>query len=220
MAKINLTVTNASNAFSEAEIEIIRAATVAAEQYLSKNFSFDYNVDVIVAPPSLLMATIPEDGITGRTYSSRLLVLVIDKQQAEIKEDIVFEIICHEMSHSTRWEKVPEFANTLFKNMILEGLAVVLEEKALADTGRKNKQFFLSTVQNTDQMTIDEIIDSLKPQFDSEQYDYERLFFWGDESLPRWAAYRLGYYFVKKYMQENGISIEEATLLSYKKFSS
>ena len=25
-------------------------------------------------------------------------------------------------------------------------------------------------------MTIDEIIDSLKPQFDSEQYDYERLF--------------------------------------------
>ena len=36
MAKINLTVTNASNAFSEAEIEIIGAATVAAEQYLSK----------------------------------------------------------------------------------------------------------------------------------------------------------------------------------------
>lgn len=213
-------ITNAGNVFSENEIAVINAAVTAAEQYLSRGFPFDYDVDLVVTPPSLLMATIPEDGITGRTYSSRLVMLVIDKQQAEISEDIVFETICHEMSHSMRWEKQPELANTLLENMIMEGLAVALEEKAMTDTKRKNKQFFLSTVQATDQKTIDELVEYLKSELENDQYDYERLFFRGDEKLPRWAGYKLGYYFVKKYMREHDVSIEEATLISYKNFSS
>ena len=191
-----------------------------AEQYLLKSFPLDYDIDIIITPPSLLLSTIAEDGIAGRTYSSSFVVLVIDKQQAEINEDIVFETICHEMSHSLRWEKVPEYANTLFKNMILEGLAVVLEEKALLDTNKESKQFFLSTVQDTDQKMIDNIIGVLESEFSNEHYDYERIFISGDEKLPRWAGYRLGYHFVKMFLHEKNVSIEQATLASYKSFSS
>lgn len=36
--------------------------------------------------------------------------------------------------------------------------------------------------------------------------------------MPRWAGYRLGYYYVKKYLEKTGRSIEEATLDSYKLF--
>ena len=66
-------------------------------------------------------------------------MLSIDKQQRKISEDFVFETICHEMSHSLRWEKLPEYAETMFDGMILEGLAVVLEEEAMVKTGRQDK---------------------------------------------------------------------------------
>src|SRR5690554_432798 len=105
MGKIHLAVANASNTFTPGEVSTFQNAIKAAEDFISTHFEFDYGVDIIITTPSFLMKTIPEDGIGGRTYNSRLIILVVDKQQAAITEDIVFEFICHEMSHSLRWEK-------------------------------------------------------------------------------------------------------------------
>ena len=46
--------------------------------------------------------------------------------------------MCHELVHSLRWEKVPEYAETMFNGMILEGMAVVLEEEAMNKFTRYN----------------------------------------------------------------------------------
>ncbi len=219
MGKIHLLITNANQHFVNTELKVFQAATKKAEAFISDNFEFDYEVDLIIATPSFLLSTIPEDGIGGRTYHSRMIIAVIDKQQKPISEDTVYETICHEMSHSLRWEKLPEYSKTLFDGMILEGLAVVLEEKAMADSGRKNTQFFLKEVQSTTQPEIDRLIKVLKNNLHDEDYDYSTVFYTGSDILPRWTGYKLGYYFVKKYLEKTNETISQATLASYRKFT-
>ena len=197
-----------------------RRAAKQAETFVSSAFAhFDYEVNIIVTTPSFLLPTIAEDGVSGRTYHSRLIILSIDKQQHAINEDFVFETICHELSHSLRWEKVPEYAETLFDGMILEGLAVVLEEAAMAATQRPTTQYFLNTMQKTSIEEINSMIATLKDTFNSMDYDYTRVFFTGDNTLPRWAGYRLGYYFVKQYLEKTNRTIVQATEDQYQTFA-
>lgn len=219
MGKINLLIANANENFTEAEITTFNGAAADAAFFIEKYFTFDYEVDVVITAPSFLMKTIPEDGISGRTYNSRLIIIVLDKEQASITKNTVYETICHEMSHSLRWEKLPEYSDTLFKGMILEGLATVLEEKALEEKGIDTKQFYLETIQNTSRTEYDAMIDTLRDSFDDERYDYETIFYTGNETLLRWTGYRLGYYYVKEYLEKTGRSIEEATLDSYDLFT-
>ena len=220
MGKINLLIANANYNFTSRELSVFKSATESANEYISDHFDFDYEVDLVVVTPSFLMRVIPEDGLTAQTYSSRLIILTIDKSQRKIQEDIIFETICHEMSHSLRWEKLPEYANTMFEGMILEGLAITLEEKAMNVTNRRTKQFFLNEMTNTTQKEINTMTDQLRDSFNNDSYNYQTIFFTGDKTLPRWTGYKLGYYFVKKHLRETGQSIEQATLASYSEFSS
>lgn len=224
MPHINLLIANAAKSFSPAELKLFHSATKKAEAFISSAFDFDYDVDVVVAAPSFLMKTIPEDGIGARTYSSRFIAIVCDKQQAPICEDSVFEVLCHELSHSIRWEKNPEYTRNLFDETILEGLAVALEAKAMESAGRRKRQYFLQEMQNTSQEMIDNIITQLSDKLYDTNHtsssDYSTVFYTGNERLPRWAGYRLGYYFVKKYLAETGNDINEATVASYHCFTS
>lgn len=215
---IKLHITNASKQFTSNDCRIIQGAVDSAEGFLDKYFKLDYDIDLVVTEPLYILPTIPENGITARTYKSDFIMLSIDKSQHEISEDFLFETICHEMSHSVRWSRVPEFANTLFENAIMEGLAIVLEEMALRENGRNNQQFFLTAMQEMPQSTIDTIIHEFKDRIHSEHYDYEKDFYTGDNNLPRWAAYSLGYHFVKKYLDKTGDSIFDATVASYSDF--
>lgn len=220
MGKLNLLIANASRYFTDSDIDVLQSAARQAEKFISDNFEFDYDVDVMITAPSFLLSAIPEDGISGYTYSSRLIALVIDKEQGPLREEIVFETMCHEMSHSMRWEKLPEYSKTMFDSMIFEGLAIALEEKAVADKAVESRQFFLTEIQQTSQETIDGMIEQLKDTFDSKDFDYNTVFYSGNDSLPRWAGYRLGYYFVKKHLEKNTDTLEELTVASYAKFSS
>lgn len=219
MGKINLLITNANEYFSSVEVDSIHGAAESAEKFIKDHFTFDYSVDIVITSPSFLMKTIPEDGISGRTYNSRLIIIVLDKNQAAINEGIVYETICHEMSHSLRWEKLPEYSDNLFKGMILEGLATVLEEKALEEDGCDTPQFYLKTMRDTTESEYTVMINALKDSFENKSYDYETIFYTGNETLPRWTGYRLGYYYVKQYIEKTGRSIEEATLDSYDLFT-
>ena len=219
MSKIHIYIANANQTFTNAEITIFKNATQKAEDFISATFAqFDYEVDVIIATSSFILPTIAEDGIAGKTLHSRLIILSLDKNQHEISEGFIFETICHEMSHSLRWEKLPEYAETMFDGMILEGLAVALEEEAMIKTGQQDKQFFLKEIQETPRAEIDKMITVLKDKFEDKIYDYNKIFFAGDDILPRWAGYRLGYYFVKQYLHQTDQDIVQATLASYKDF--
>lgn len=219
MPNITLHITNAANTFTPSDITAIKSASATAEAFISAHFTFDYPVDLIVTGPSYLLSTIPEDGITGRTYHSRLIIIVIDKTQKPLSEAYIFETICHELSHSLRWEKLPEYATDLFQGMILEGLAIALEEKAIKEQGITVPQFFLNAVTQTTDDEYANMITQLQPHYKDKDYDYETLFFTGNDTLPRWAGYRLGYYYVTRYLQQSGRTIEQATLDSYSLFT-
>ena len=190
MSKLHLHIANANQTFTDAEIAIFKNTAQQAETFVLSEFAqFDYEVDVIVTTPSFMLPTIAEDGIAGKTLHSRLIMISVDKSQRGVSEDF-----------------------------ILEGLAVALEEEAMIKLGRRNQQFFLREMQKTSQAEIDKIIAALQDNFEDKVYDYTKIFFTGDDVLPRWAGYKLGYYFVKQHLHQTSQTITQATLASYKDF--
>ncbi len=219
MKKIKLSIANANGNFSDKQIATFYNDTDLAEKFISDNFDFDYEVDVIVTPESYLHKLIPEDGISGRTYRSDLIIISVNTQSSTA-HDFFFETLCHELSHSVRWNKVPEYSKNLFDDIILEGLAILLEEKALIDNCIEKKQFFLKEIQSTSHKTIDAISKRLDGLLTKDDYDYEKIFISGDREIPRWAGYKIGYFYAKKYLLSNNCDINTATLDSYEKFKS
>jgi len=64
----------------------------------------------------------------------------------------------------------------------------------------------------------EKILEKLRDQLESNHYDYDMIFFNGDDELPRWLGYLLGYYLVKKYLEKTGKKIEEAFTDKYADF--
>ncbi|MEI7689378.1 MAG: DUF2268 domain-containing putative Zn-dependent protease [Candidatus Saccharibacteria bacterium] len=215
MIKVNLLVANANDNFSSNQLDIFNQAVVAVEKFIADNFDLDYEVDVVVVSPSYLLKTIPEDGIGGRTYRSDLIVITVDTE-SELSEDFFYETLCHELSHSIRWNQVSEHTVTLLDDIVLEGLAIVLEEKAMNDSGRPNVQYFLKQMHAMDEQTANDILANLKNKLNDKEYDYEKTFISGDEDLPRWAGYKLGYWLIKESLANKCTEIASATLDSYK----
>ena len=52
--------------------------------------------------------------------------------------------------------------------------------------------------------------EELESLLKNERYDYQTIFFNGNDKLPRWSGYSLGYLTVKKYLEKSGKTIEEA----------
>jgi hypothetical protein len=73
--------------------------------------------------------------------------------------------MCHELAYSLHWEKVPEHTETIFDGIILEGMAVVLEEEAMNKFKRYNKQFFLRETQNIRRKEVNAMVTALKDNF-------------------------------------------------------
>jgi len=217
MSKIKLLIAEANNYFSTDEIEKLNTAAALAEQFVSNKFDFDYEVNVFVISPSYPLNVITEDGISGKTYRSDLIVIVIDKEIG-FSQDFFYETLCHELAHSLRWQKVDEHSITLSDEIIFEGLAILLEEKAMAENSILNTQYFLKEMQNTDQTKIDKIISKLNKNLNDSEYDYNKIFINGNDELPRWSGYRLGYYLVKKYLKNNNTDIFKAIFDKYKSF--
>ena len=63
-----------------------------------------------------------------------------------------------------------------------------------------------------------EILEKLRGQLDSNYYNYDTIFFNGNDKLPRWSSYSLGYYLVKKYLEKTNKKIEDAFADKYAEF--
>src|SRR3990167_8064223 len=97
-----------------------------------------------------------------------------------------------------------------------EGLAIAMEEKAIEDSGKGSSQFFLQEMKRTDEFMVKSMIENLKNNFDDEKYNYEQIFYTGNDKIPRWTGYRLGYHYVQEYLKRTKATVPEATLASYK----
>ena len=114
----------------------------------------------------------------------------------------------HELCHAARWGKNNERMNTMFDGIINEGIATFLESEFVKDNVKK--QFFLSTVTSRSEDENIKIFNYLQNNLRDECYNYQTIFFEGNEKLPRWSGYSLGYFIFKKYLEQTGKNIEDA----------
>ncbi|MBQ3271244.1 hypothetical protein IJH10_01410 [Candidatus Saccharibacteria bacterium] len=102
------------------------------------------------------------------------------------------------------------------KELIFEGIACCLEAEYLRSAN--SKSIFIRTILKRTDEENEIILKELRRQLDSSSYDYDAVFFNGDDRIPQWAGYSLGYYLVKRYLDKTGKKIEEAFADKYGDF--
>ena len=212
MYKINILLTEAKGNLSDSR-KIIIDAVKTAEEYVFPKLKINWDIDLLITNRSYDII-IPEDGVGGRTRASDFIEFAVNEEKAT--ENLISEMVAHELCHAARWGKNDEWINTLFDSMISEGIATYLEAEFVKD--REEKTIFIKTIL---ERTVDEnkkILEELRDQLDSNYYDYNTIFFNGNDKLPRWSGYSLGYYLVKKYLEKTNKKIEDAFADKYAEF--
>ena len=211
MNKVNILLTEANGNLSNKK-EMIENAIKMAEGYAFLKLNIDWDIDVLVT--NRIPMIIPENGAGGYTFSADFIRINIDDKKAT--ENLISENVVHELCHATRWGKNDEWIKCLFDGLIFEGLACVLEAEFVKD--RSEKSLFIKTILERTDENNEKILEELRDQLDSNYYDYDTIFFNGNDKLSRWSSYSLGYYLVKKYLEKTGKKIEEAFADKYADF--
>ncbi len=126
----------------------------------------------------------------------------------KVTENLISENIVHELCHAARWGKNNEWTKSLFDGLIFEGIACVFEAEFVKD--KSEKTLFIKTILERSDKENEEILAEVHDKLDSNEYDYDKILFNGDNKLPRWSGYSLGYYLVKKYLEKTDKKIEDA----------
>lgn len=212
MNKINILLTEANGNLSSSREMILNAVEIAKE-YVFPKLKVDWDIDLLVTN-RLYDIIIPEDGVGGRTRTSDFIEFAINEEKST--ENLISEMVAHELCHAARWGKNDEWINSLFDGIINEGIATYLEAEFVKD--RKEKTVFIKTILERTEDENEKILIKLKDQLDSNYYDYDTIFFNGNDELPRWSGYSLGYYLVKKYLEKTNKKIEDAFADKYAEF--
>lgn len=212
MCKVNILLTEANGNLSDSR-EMIIDAIKTAEEYVFPKLKVDWDIDMLVTN-RLYDIIIPEDGVGGRARTSDFIEFAVNEEKAT--ENLISEMVAHELCHAARWGKNDEWANTLLDCMVSEGIATYLEAEFVKD--REEKTFFIKTILERTDDENKKILEELRDRLDSNDYDYNAIFFNGDDKLPRWSGYSLGYYLVKKYLEKTNKKIEDAFADKYAEF--
>ena len=202
-----------ANGNLDSRVETIEKAVKEAECYVFPKLKIDWDIDLLVTN-RLYDIIISEDGVGGHTQTSDFIELAIDEEKAT--ENLISEMVVHELCHAARWGKNDEWINSLFDGVISEGIATYFEAEFVKDCTEKT--VFIKTILKRGDEENEKILEKLCSQLDSNYYDYNTIFFNGSNELPRWAGYSLGYYLVKKYLKKTGKKIENAFADKYADF--
>lgn len=212
MSKINVLFANANGNFDEIK-DTILAAVKEVESYAFSRLKIDWDIDVVVSANAYSII-IPEDGVGGQTFASNFIVSALDLKTMSILR--FKEMLAHELGHAARWGKNDEWMNTLFDGMISEGIATYFGTEFAKNNSEK--QFFTRAILERSDEENERILNELRGNLDDKNYDYQTIFFTGNDKLPRWSGYSLEYYLVKKYLEKTHKTIEEAFADKYKDF--
>lgn len=212
MSKINVLLANSAGEFNETQIDIINAIK-EVERYVFSKLKIDWDIDVVLTANAYSLI-IPEDGVGGYTYASNFIVSALDLKSMSIPR--FKEMLVHELGHAARWGKNDEWINTLFDGMISEGIATYFGTEFAKNNSEK--QFFTKAMLERSDEENQRILNELRGNLDDKHYDYNTIFFTGNDKLPRWSGYSLGYYLVKKYLEKTHKTIEEAFADKYEDF--
>lgn len=211
MNKINILLTEANGNLLDKK-EMIKTAVKTAEKYVFPKLKIDWDIDILVT--NRIPMIIPENGAGGFTFSADFIRIIIDDEKAT--ENLISENVVHELCHAARWGKNDEWIKSLFDGLIFEGLACVLEDEFASNNSEKT--LFIKTILERSDEENEKILAVVRDKLDSNEYNYDEIFFNGNNKLPRWAGYSLGYYLVKKYLEKTNKRIEDAFADKYADF--
>lgn len=212
MSKINILLANSSEEFNETKSEIINAIS-EVEEYAFTKLKIDWDIDLVVNN-RMDFLVIPEDGVGGYTYACDFIVCALDLKNMSIPR--FKEMLVHELGHAARLGKNNEWMNTLFDGIISEGIATYFGTEFAKNNS--DKQFFTKAMLERSDEENERILKELRGNLEDKNYDYQTIFFTGNDKLPRWSGYSLGYYLVKKYLEKTHKTIEEAFADKYEDF--
>ena len=191
---------------------MIKSAVKTAEEYVFPKLKIDWDIDVLVT--NRIPMIISENGAGGYTFTADFICIIIDDKK--VTKNLISENIVHELCHAARWGKNDEWIKSLFDCLIFEGLACVLEVEFVKD--KTEKSLFIKTILERTDDENKKILDLLQDKLDLNEYNYDEIFFNGNDKLPRWAGYSVGYYLVKKYLEKTNKKIEDAFADKYAEF--
>lgn len=212
MNKINVLLANSNGNLRNTE-HMIKEAVKEAELYAFSKLNINWDIDLMITN-HMPFVLIPEDGVGGRTYWSDLITICVDEEK--LTKSKMTEMLVHELCHAARWGKNNEWMNTLFDGLINEGIATYFEAEFAKNL--EEKTVFIKTILERSDEENKKIFERLRDQLESSSYVYETIFFNGNDELPHWAGYSLGYYLVKRYLERTGKKIEEAFFDKYADF--
>lgn len=212
MNKINILLTEANGNLSDKK-EMIEKAVEVAEEYVFPKLKIDWDIDVLITN-RLHDIIIPEDGVGGLTITADFIEFAINQEKAT--ENLISEMLVHELCHAARWGKNNELISSLLDSIISEGIATYFEAELIKN--RNERTVFIQTILERPDEENEKILDQVRDRLDSNEYDYNAIFFTGNNKLPRWSGYSLGFYLVKKYLEKTGKTIEEAFADKYVDF--
>lgn len=210
--KVNILLTEANGDLSDKR-EMIKSAVKTAEEYVFPKLKIDWDIDVLVT--NRIPMIISENGAGGYTFTADFIRIIIDDKK--VTKNLISENIVHELCHAARWGKNDEWIKSLFDCLIFEGLACVLEVEFVKD--KTEKSLFIKTILERTDDENKKILDLLQDKLDLNEYNYDEIFFNGNDKLPRWSGYSLGYYLVKKYLEKTNKKIEDAFADKYADFN-
>jgi uncharacterized protein YjaZ len=152
-------------------------------------------VTIIVAPDP--KRAIPKYGMGGYAPNANTVFIYLDltfPEFSRVLSDRLRSTLVHEFHHCMRW-RGPGYGRTLFEAIITEGLADHFALELLGTNHPWSNNFprdetakFLALAQ---------------AEFDSKAYNHRRWFFGGDQTLPWWTGYTLGFRLVEAYKEQH-----------------
>lgn len=202
MNKVNILLTEANGNLSDSR-EMIIDAVKTAEEYAFPKLKIDWDIDVLVT--NRIPMIISENGAGGYTFSADFIRINIDDNKAT--KNLISETVVHEFCHAARWGKNDEWINSLFDGLIFEGLACTFEADFVKN--KSEKALFIKTILERSDNENKNILALIQDKLGSNEYNYNEIFFNGNDELPCWSGYSLGYYLVKKYLEKTNKRIED-----------
>lgn len=150
------------------------------------------DLDVVVSHSENVIPETGDAGYASTGYDIQLWLDANRKDAVEVISTRLPRTLAHEAHHSKRW-RGPGYGKTLLDALVTEGLAQHFEKELFGYEPVTSFPFAAADAEK--------VRDRLKRDMASSGYSHDVWFLSrGDESMPKWAGYRIGYAVVQHYL--------------------
>jgi len=137
-------------------------------------------------------------GFGGYAWTKNKVIIPVDPDFPGLNKTLQSDLgrtIAHELYHVLQGYTFDKGGNNLLESLIHEGLSDHFE---IEISGGKPQKWDLAL----DQKQLKEFRKKAEKEFDNREYHHQSWFF-GEEGIPYWAGYSIGFDIVKKYFQKH-----------------